>query len=139
MRRTAMMLLSVLVVPMTALAQLQPPPSPTATRPAALPGSPPPSSPTATRPVEVPETVPRRDEERRTPPARPVDTPVTKPTLPPQPMRPVYNSKGLPVEGMRQAGPNRVFDERTGRYYTTEPSGVGQRIVPPPAGATPQK
>lgn len=139
MRRTAVMVLAVLALPVTALAQLQVPASPTATRPASLPGSPPPSSPTAMRPVEVPETTPSQKQERRTPQVRPTGEPPVKPTLPPPPMRPVYNSKGLPVEGMRQAGPNRVFDERTGRYYTTEPSGVGQRIVPPPAGATPQK
>ncbi|HEY0333046.1 MAG TPA: hypothetical protein VGC74_04960 [Stenotrophomonas sp.] len=42
----------------------------------------------------------------------------------------VYGSNGLPVVGMEQAGPNRVRDSRTGRYYDTKPTGDGQRIVP---------
>ena len=143
MFRTTTVLLVALLLPVTALAQLQAPASPTATRPVSLPGSPPPTLPTATRPSSVPP--PTRDDAQREdpqprvpPPPRPVKPPV-KPVTPPPPMRPIYDSKGQRVEGMRQAGPNRVFDQRTGRYHTTEPSGVGQRIVPPPAGAKPQR
>jgi len=42
----------------------------------------------------------------------------------------VYDRNGVPVTGMEQAGPNRVRDSRTGRYYDTAPAGDGQRIVP---------
>ena len=43
--------------------------------------------------------------------------------------RPVYDEHGRRMEGMRQAGENRVMDTRTGRYHDTVPSGDGQRIV----------
>jgi hypothetical protein len=62
-----------------------------------------------------------------TPPAKP------RPITPPQTTRPIYNSAGQRMNGMRQVTPNRVMDTRTGRYYNTVPSGDGQRIVPPPA------
>lgn len=42
----------------------------------------------------------------------------------------VYDRQGRPLYGMEQAGPNRVRDTRTGRYYNTVPMGVGQRIKP---------
>ncbi|HBK45857.1 MAG TPA: classical arabinogalactan protein 4, partial [Xanthomonadaceae bacterium] len=49
---------------------------------------------------------------------------------PPSPAAPakVYDRRGRPMTGMKPAGPNRVLDTRTGRYYNTVPSGDGQRI-----------
>ncbi|MDU1660951.1 MAG: classical arabinogalactan protein 4, partial [Stenotrophomonas maltophilia] len=35
---------------------------------------------------------------------------------------------GRIVPGVRPAGPNRVFDSRTGRYYDSVPAGDGQQI-----------
>ncbi len=44
--------------------------------------------------------------------------------------RPVklYDRGGRLVPGAVQVGPNRVLDTRSGRYYSTVPSGDGQRI-----------
>lgn len=42
----------------------------------------------------------------------------------------VYDRNGRELSGMEQAGPNRVRDTRTGRYYDTMPMGDGQRITP---------
>jgi hypothetical protein len=47
-------------------------------------------------------------------------------TAPPK----VYDRHGRIVPGMKQAGPNRVLDTRTGRYYDAVPTGDGQRIKP---------
>jgi type IV secretory pathway VirB10-like protein len=42
----------------------------------------------------------------------------------------VYDRNGRELSGMEQAGPNRVRDTRTGKYYNTVPAGDGQRIKP---------
>ncbi|UKE69122.1 hypothetical protein K8O61_17015 [Xanthomonas cerealis pv. cerealis] len=44
--------------------------------------------------------------------------------------RPVklYDRGGRLIPGALQVGPNRVLDTRSGRYYSTVPSGDGQRI-----------
>ncbi|CTP87506.1 putative secreted protein [Xanthomonas translucens pv. poae] len=44
--------------------------------------------------------------------------------------RPVklYDRGGRVIPGALQVGPNRVLDTRSGRYYSTVPSGDGQRI-----------
>lgn len=44
--------------------------------------------------------------------------------------RPVklYDRRGRRIPGAVQVGANRVLDTRTGRYYSTVPSGDGQRI-----------
>lgn len=44
--------------------------------------------------------------------------------------RPVklYDRSGRVIPGAVQVGPNRVLDTRSGRYYSTVPSGDGQRI-----------
>ena len=42
----------------------------------------------------------------------------------------VYDRNGRALNGMEQAGPNRVRDTQTGRYYNTVPQGDGQRIGP---------
>lgn len=130
MRPMAYLALAVLAfVPLFAHAQLQQPPSPTATRPVTLP-------PSSRQPVTVP-TDPREEAVR--PPPRPVTKPKPAPkakpiTQPPQPVRPIYDSKGQPAPQMRQTSPGRVLDTRTNRYYDTVPSGLGQQVVPPPAG-----
>lgn len=129
-RMTYLTLAALAVVPLCAQAQLQQPPSPTATRPVTLP---PPSRP----PVTVPSG--QRQEDVRPLPPRPVTkpkpTPKVKPiTQPAQPVRPIYDSKGQPAPQMRQTSPGRVLDTRTNRYYDTVPSGLGQQVVPPPAG-----
>ena len=131
MKRNAYLMLAVLAaVPLFAHAQLQQPPSPTATRPVTLP---PPSQSPATVPREQ-----RQDDARpsSSPPAsKPKPIPKAKPiTQPAQPVRPIYDSKGQPAPQMRQTSPGRVLDTRTNRYYDTVPSGLGQQVVPPPAG-----
>lgn len=130
MKRTAYLALAVLaVVPLSAQAQLRQPPSPTATRPVTLPPTP-----------QAPATVPReqrQDDARPLPPpaTKPKPTPKAKPIIQPaQTVRPIYDSKGQPAPHMRQTSPGRVLDTRTNRYYDTVPSGVGQQVVPPPAG-----
>ncbi|MFC6840301.1 hypothetical protein [Xanthomonas theicola] len=40
----------------------------------------------------------------------------------------VYDRRGQLLPGAVQVGPNRVLDTRNGRYYSTVPSGDGQRI-----------
>ncbi|WP_282273461.1 classical arabinogalactan protein 4 [Stenotrophomonas sp. PS02298] len=132
MKRMTYLTLAVLAIaPLSAQAQLQQPPSPTATRPVTLP---PPSRPPATAPSDQ-----RQEEVRPLPPrpaAQPKPAPKAKPiTQPAQPVRPIYDSKGQPTPHMRQTSPGRVLDTRTNRYYDTVPSGVGQQVVPPPAGA----
>jgi hypothetical protein len=42
----------------------------------------------------------------------------------------VYDRNGRELSGMEQAGPDRVRDTRTGKYYNTVPMGDGQRIKP---------
>lgn len=121
MKRMTYLALAVLAIaPLSAQAQLQQPPSPTATRPVTLP---PPSRPSTTVPSD------QRQEEVRPLPPRPAAQP-----KPAQTVRPIYDSKGQPAPEMRQTSPGRVLDTRTNRYYDTVPSGVGQQVVPPPAG-----
>lgn len=129
MKRTAYLALAVLaIVPLFAQAQLQQPPSPTATRPVTLP---PPSRP----PVTVPSEQRQEDVRPPQPVTRPKPAPKAKPiTQPAQAVRPIYDSKGQPAPQMRQTSPGRVLDTRTNRYYDTVPSGLGQQVVPPPAG-----
>jgi len=42
----------------------------------------------------------------------------------------VYDRDGRIVPGMRPAGPNRVFDTRTGRYLDSVPAAGGQQVRP---------
>ncbi|MGB3394308.1 MAG: classical arabinogalactan protein 4 [Stenotrophomonas sp.] len=113
----AIFLLLATALPLTAQAQLKQPPSPTQTRPVSLPQ---PSK------ISANDDRTQRSESPTvgTPPAS-TPTPITKPVA----QRPVYDEHGQRVNGMRQAGANRVVDSRTGRYYDTVPSGDGQRIV----------
>ncbi|MCL7715301.1 classical arabinogalactan protein 4 [Stenotrophomonas mori] len=123
MNWTGYALLAVLMaVPASAQAQLRPPSAPTATRPVALP-EPPPSS-----------AAPRESRREDARPAAPPPAGKPKPAVPPPPARPIYDSKGQPAPYLRQTSPGRVLDTRTNRYYDTVPKGVGQQVVPPPAG-----
>ncbi len=54
--------------------------------------------------------------------------PSSKP-VPVQGATKIYDRDGKLLNDMRPAGPNRVLDTRTGRYYSTEPSGKGVRIA----------
>jgi len=42
----------------------------------------------------------------------------------------VYDREGRIIPGVQQAGPNRVFDSRTGRYHDSVPQGADSRIDP---------
>ncbi|MGH8055548.1 MAG: classical arabinogalactan protein 4 [Stenotrophomonas sp.] len=133
-RFTGWMLLATLL-PGVAVAQLKTPPPPTATRPVQLP---PPPTPTPKADDRSQAAENARLRERLEKPAlrpKPINkpTPITQPTTP----RPIYGSDGQPLNHMRQTGPNRVMDSRTGRYYDTVPSGTGQRVVPPPKSSRP--
>jgi hypothetical protein len=131
MKSTArLVLLLVGCVPLWAQAQLKPAPAPTATRPVSLP---PPSTPKTENTRQAAEDV--RLRERLQQPALPGKPAVPAKSAAPAVTRPVYNRNGQPINGMRQAGANRVLDTRTGRYYDTVPSGVGQQVVPPPSAA----
>lgn len=41
----------------------------------------------------------------------------------------VYDRNGRLLQGMQPAGPNRVLDTKTGRYYDAVPAGEGMRVV----------
>ena len=113
-------LLLALATPLLAQAQFKPTPAPTETRPVSL--SPPSSSSSNS---DDKGSRARNDEPLGTQPAS-TAAPFKQPAARP---RPVYDEQGRRVEGMRQAGANRVQDTRTGRYHDTVPSGDGQRIV----------
>ena len=120
----SLMLLAALL-PLPALAQLKPAPPPTATRPVSLPAPPPARARASDDDGQAEANQRLRERLQPTPaPARPA-----QPTSRPAAALPVYDRNGRRLEGMRQAGPGRVMDTRTGRYYDTTPSGDGQRIV----------
>ncbi len=126
-RGTGLLLLA-MGVALPALAQMRVAGPPTETRQVTLP---PPPQGTAREREQAEE---RREEPQRV--RRLEDKPAAAPAKPPVAARPVvYDSQGRRVHGVRQAGPNRVLDERTGRYHATVPSGDGQRIVGKDGGA----
>lgn len=87
-------------------------PLPAPPRPAALP---------APRPLSSPPSVgPIRSESPATLPATPASTAPAK----------VYDREGRILPGVRPAGPNRVFDTRTGRYHDAVPNYGGQQVRP---------
>ncbi len=130
MRSKGYLLLAVLAaLPSFAQAQLTQPPAPTATRPVTLPVPAPPVS----TPREAQQDQARPEPSR--PSNKPKPVPKPKPVVPPPPARPIYDSKGQLAPHMRQTSPGRVLDTRTNRYYDTVPSGIGQKVVPPPAGS----
>lgn len=125
----------------TAQAQIAAPPSPTATRPVTL--TPAPARPSTAQPplTRSPPVAPVPDslDDRPQAPKIPAHGPSVPPKAPPPgpPLR-VYGANGLPLNGLRQAGPNRVFDPRTGRYHDAVPIGGGQyRLRPQPAPIDP--
>jgi len=128
MKSTSFFLLLAALAPVPALAQLRPLPAPTETRPVTLPS---PSRSTTTDGDDQAAANARLHE--RLQPSSPRAA-ASKPVAAPKPAAPVYDHNGQRMNGMRQAGPNRVMDTRTGRYYDTEPSGDGQRIVDKNAG-----
>jgi hypothetical protein len=125
-----LVLLLTCCAPLWAQAQLKPAPAPTATRAVSLP---PPSKPQAEDKSQTAENT--RLRERLQQPALPAKpaTPV-KPATPAL-ARPVYDRNGQLAPQMQQTSPGRVIDSRTGKYYDTVPSGVGQQVVPPPSAA----
>lgn len=122
MKQTLPLLLMALL-PTLALAQV-PAADPTVTRSATTvapaPVVPPPQA-ARPQPQVLPSPQPAQPI-RSTGPARIAPTPA------PRPADKVYDRNGRIVPGVRPAGPNRVFDSRTGRYYDSVPAGDGQQI-----------
>ncbi|HEL3780400.1 classical arabinogalactan protein 4 [Stenotrophomonas sp. CC22-02] len=116
-------LLLIALLPALALAQV-PTADPTATRStttvAPAPVVPPPQA-ARPQPQVLPSPQPAQPI-RSTGPAQVAPAPA------PKPADKVYDRNGRIVPGVRPAGPNRVFDSRTGRYYDSVPQGDGQQI-----------
>ncbi|MBT2768084.1 classical arabinogalactan protein 4 [Stenotrophomonas sp. ISL-67] len=139
MNRLSWLALSLLVlVPLGAEAQIAAPRSPTDTRPATRPApiQAPPSTPVRPAPADnrmAPVTTPAQTTQQlRTHPIQSQGPAQVVPPAPPATTAPpkVYDRHGRIIPGMKQVGPNRVLDTRTGRYYDAVPSGDGQRIKP---------
>lgn len=126
-----------LMLPAIGMAQIGPPPNPTATRPVVV--APPAPLPTPVRPAPVDslsgQMAPVKSnsqvqQQLRSHPIQARDTgpaqPIQGPTLQPK----VYDRHGRIIPGAKQVGPNRVLDTRTGKYYDAIPSGDGQQIRP---------
>ncbi|HDS1133972.1 classical arabinogalactan protein 4 [Stenotrophomonas maltophilia] len=117
-------LLLMALLPLVAQAQVPTSSSPTATRSATTvapqPVVPPPQA-ARPQPQVLPSPQPAQPI-KSTGPAQAVPAPV------PKPADKVYDRNGRIVPGVRPAGPNRVFDSRTGRYYDSVPAGDGQQI-----------
>lgn len=131
MKRLSWLAVSLLaLLPMIAAAQIAAPRKPTDTRPAASPVTRPAPTPA---PVPAPATpAPVNPQQLRTHPIQSQGPARVVPPAPPATTAPikVYDRHGRIVPGMQQAGPNRVLDTRTGRYYDAVPTGDGQRIKP---------
>jgi len=129
--------LGLMLLPAIGMAQIGPPPSPTATRPVVV--APPAPLPTPVRPAPVDslsgQMAPVKSnsqvqqqlrshpiQARGTGPAQPIQGPTLQPK--------VYDRHGRIIPGAKQVGPNRVLDTRTGKYYDAIPSGDGQQIRP---------
>lgn len=129
--------LGLMLLPAIGMAQIGPPPGPTATRPVVV--APPAPLPTPVRPAPVDslsgQMAPVKSnsqvqQQLRSHPIQARDTgpaqPIQGPTLQPK----VYDRHGRIIPGAKQVGPNRVLDTRTGKYYDALPSGDGQQIRP---------
>lgn len=116
-------LLLIALLPALALAQV-PTADPTATRSATTvapaPVAPPPQ-PARPQPQVLPSPQPVQPI-KSTGPAQVAPAPALNPS------DKVYDRNGRIIPGVRPAGPNRVFDSRTGRYYDSVPQGSGQQI-----------
>ncbi len=116
----------VVLLPLVAAAQMPAPRKPTDTRPVT------PVVP-AQAPLPAPVKTPAQTTQQlRTHPIQSQGPAQVVPPAPPATTAPpkVYDRHGRIVPGMKQAGPNRVLDTRTGRYYDAVPTGDGQRIKP---------
>ena len=135
--KRSLFLLSALLLPALASAQLASPSSPTATRSATTVSPPPPPAapqppravqPAPPSPVQAPRPIasppPAAGPIRSTGPAQVVAPPAS--TAPAK----VYDRDGRIIPGVKPAGPNRVFDSRTGRYHDSVPQGVDSRVKP---------
>lgn len=129
----SILLLAGLLLPALASAQLVSPSSPTATRGATTLSTPPPQparppQPVAPQPVQAPRLIatppPAAGPIRSTGPAQVVAPPAS--TAPAK----VYDRNGRIIPGVKPAGPSRVFDSRTGRYYDSVPQGTDSKIKP---------
>lgn len=135
-RRLAAALL--VLLPLTAAAQIGPPPRPTATRPVVTPQPAP--QPPAVQPVPVDSLSDRmapvksssqtQQQQLRTHPIQSKGPAQPAPLQGPAVQSKVYDRHGRIIPGVKQVGPNRVLDTRTGRYYDAVPSGDGQQIKP---------
>ncbi|HEL2979341.1 TPA: classical arabinogalactan protein 4 [Stenotrophomonas maltophilia] len=117
-------LLLMALLPLFAQAQMPTSSSPTATRGATR-VSPPPVAPPPQAARPQPQVLPSPQ------PAQPIKSTgpaQVAPSPSPKPADKVYDRNGRIIPGVRPAGPNRVFDSRTGRYYDSVPQGDGQQI-----------
>jgi hypothetical protein len=142
MKRVSWLGLALLVlVPLGASAQIAAPRNPTDTRPVTSPAPTQTPLPTPVRPAPADslsgrmapvKTPAQTAQQLRTHPIQSQGPAQVQPPAPPATTAPpkVYDRHGRIVPGMKQAGPNRVLDTRTGRYYDAVPSGDGQRIKP---------
>lgn len=114
------------LLPLIAAAQMPAPRNATDTRPV---------TPVVPAPAPLPapvKTPAQTTQQLRTHPIQSQGPAQVVPPAPPATTAPpkVYDRHGRIVPGMKQAGPNRVLDTRTGRYYDAVPTGDGQRIKP---------
>lgn len=142
MNRLFPLAVSLLVLaPLLATAQIAAPRNPTDTRPVTAPAPTQAPLPTPVRPapadslsgrMEPVKTPAQTGQQLRTHPIQSQGPAQVQPFTPPTTTAPakVYDRHGRIVPGMKQVGPNRVLDTRTGRYYDAVPSGDGQRIKP---------
>ncbi|OEY98902.1 MULTISPECIES: hypothetical protein [Stenotrophomonas] len=136
MKRLSRLALSLLVLlPLVAAAQIAAPRKPTDTRPVTTPM---PAQPAA-RPADAlsapPQPIRAPTQGMQPLPTHPIQSQGPARVVPPAPPATtapvkVYDRNGRIVPGMQQAGPNRVLDTRTGRYYDSVPAGDGQSIRP---------
>jgi hypothetical protein len=136
-RRLAAALL--VLLPLTAAAQIGPPPRPTATRPVVPPSPAPAPLPIPVQPAPADslsgqmapvKSSSQTQQQLRTHPIQSKGPSQPAPMQGPAVQSKVYDRQGRIIPGVKQVGPNRVLDTRTGRYYDAIPSGDGQQIKP---------
>jgi len=114
--------------------QVAPPPPPSTVRQIAPPSPPPVRQidPVRPPPPTIPSTLGQRDTAAPVQAGRHTAVPAQQSDAQRIGATPakVYDRNGRALNGMEQAGPNRVRDTQTGRYYNTVPQGDGQRIGP---------
>jgi hypothetical protein len=136
-RRLAAALLALL--PLAAGAQIGPPPKPTATRPVVTPQPTPVPLPAPVQPAPADslsgqmapvKSSTQTQQQLRTHPIQSKGPSQPAPMQGPAVQGKVYDRHGRILPGVKQVGPNRVLDTRTGRYYDSLPSADGQQIKP---------